>query len=122
MMELGGKRVLIVEDEAMLSIELQDLLQDLGCVVVGAAGRFEQAQKMASELSFDVAVLDVNLGRKSAIPIADTIASRHLPFVFATGYGPGGAIEQFSAPVIEKPYDGNNLRRALTEALWSEND
>jgi len=117
MTALQGIRVLVVEDEPMLSLALQDLLVDCGCVVAGAAARLEPALDLARTLAFDIAVLDANLGGKRVDPLAEEIAARGLPIVFVTGYGLDGALRNVRAPVVEKPYQDETLRRAMIQAL-----
>lgn len=117
MTALRGTRVLIVEDEPLLSLTLQDMLADLECTVVGTAARLEPAMSLAAELGFDVAVLDINLGGRRIDPVAEAIAARNLPFVFVTGYGREGVPGHAACPVIEKPYEMEDLRCALLDAL-----
>lgn len=112
-----GKRVLVVEDEPMLSLDLQDILADLGFEVAGAAARIEPALELARKLAFDVAILDVNIGDQSILPVAEIVDGRGLPIVFATGYGHGRIPGRFNVVVLEKPYDIDSLGRALREAL-----
>src|SRR5579875_3519458 len=83
---LQGKRALVVEDEPRVAMMVEDLLRDLGCEVVGLATRVDEATAKAETLSFDIALLDVNLGDKQSFPVAEAIAARGLPFVFTTGY------------------------------------
>jgi CheY-like chemotaxis protein len=113
MLSLHGARVLVVEDEALVSLSLQDMLLDLGCVVAGAAGGLDDALKMARTSEFDVALLDINLGGKRVDPVAEVIKARGAPVVFVSGYGRAGA----SGVVLEKPYDSADLERALNQAL-----
>src|SRR5260370_14008122 len=87
MSSLRGARVLVVEDEAMLSLNLEAMLLDLGCVVAGTADKLDDALQMARTSDFDVALLDINLGGKRADPVADAIRARGTPIVFVTGYG-----------------------------------
>ena len=81
---LKGVRVLLVEDEALLLIELQDILADLGAVIVGSAAQVAQALELAHNADFDVAILDVNLGSQRIDGVAKVIAARGIPLVFAT--------------------------------------
>jgi CheY-like chemotaxis protein len=110
---LQGARVLVVEDEAMLSVILQDMLVDLGCVVAGTAAKLDGALEMARTSEYDVALLDVNLGGKRVDPVAEAIRARGTPIIFVTGYGRSGA----SGLVLEKPYDAADLERTLKQAL-----
>jgi CheY-like chemotaxis protein len=113
---LRGVRVLVVEDEPMLSLALQDMLADLGCEVVGAAARLQPALDLARDLTFDVAVLDIDLGGTRIDPVAEAIAGRGLPVVFVTGYGQDAAPRHVSGPVLEKPCEAATLQRALRTA------
>jgi CheY-like chemotaxis protein len=110
---LQGARVLIVEDEAMLSLSLEDMLRDLGCVIAGTAGKIDEALTMARTSEFDVALLDVNLGGKRVDPVADVIKERGTPIVYVTGYGKTAA----SGFVLEKPHNAADLERTLNRAL-----
>lgn len=115
---LQGKRVLIVEDESRVAMMLEVLLDDIGCRVAGMATRLEDAIAKASDLDFDVALLDVNLDGEPSYPVAEAIARRGLGFVFATGYGADRLPEALrDHPVLQKPYRMRDLERALTAAL-----
>ena len=113
MSSLQGARVLVVEDEAMLSLNLEDMLHDLGCVVAGTAANLEDAMHMARTSHFDVALLDVNLAGKRVDPVAEEIRQRGMPIVFVTGYGKTAA----SGFVLEKPHNAADLERTLQRAL-----
>jgi CheY-like chemotaxis protein len=113
MSSLRGARVLVVEDEAMLSLNLETMLLDMGCVVAGTADKLDDALQIARTSEFDVALLDVNLGGKRVDPVAEAIRARGTPIVFVTGYGKTAA----SGLVLEKPYDAAGLERMLSKAL-----
>jgi DNA-binding response OmpR family regulator len=110
---LQGTRVLVVEDEAMLSLSLEDMLRDLGCVVAGTAARLDDALAMARTSEFDIALLDVNLGGKRVDPVAEALRERGTPIVYVTGYGKTAA----SGFVLEKPHNAADLERTLNRAL-----
>lgn len=115
---LAGRRVLVIEDESMVSMLLQDTLADIGCEVIGIASRFADAIEKAKSLSFDVAILDVNLNGEQTIPIAEMLAERGLAFVFATGYGAASLPASLrSVPVVQKPFHQRDLERVLRAAL-----
>ena len=117
---LMGRRILVVEDESMVSMLIEDALVDMGCVVVALASRFEDGLAKARTLAFDAAVLDVNLAGERSFGIADALRQRKLPFVFATGYGTGSIPESLrSAPILQKPFSPGELERALLRALES---
>ena len=113
----NGPRVLVVEDEAMVAMMLEDMLIDLGCEIVGPAASLQAGLKLARSGSFDAAVLDVNLAGEKAFPIADVLAERGIPFVYATGYGRAGLRSEDDARVVvQKPYSLQDLQRHLQAA------
>jgi len=115
---LQGTKVFVVEDEAAISMLLEDILLDFGCEVVGPAARLTTALEMAENESFDVAILDVNVAGEPIYPVAEAIAKRGLPLVFSTGYGGAGIREPFrDRPVVQKPFSQADLKRTLTGAV-----
>jgi CheY-like chemotaxis protein len=115
---LMGRRILVVEDESMVSMLIEDTLVDMGCVVVALAARFADGLAKAQTLAFDVAILDVNLAGERSFGIADALRVRKLPFVFATGYAMTSIPEALrNAPILQKPFSPAELERALLAAL-----
>ena len=115
---LKGARVLVVEDEAAISMLLEDMLDDFGCEIVGPAARLSVALEMAQSETFTVAILDVNVAGEPIYPVAEAIAQRNLPLVFSTGYGGAGIREPFrDRPVVQKPFSQNDLKRTLIAAI-----
>jgi len=115
--DLKGARVLIVEDAVLLAMELEGGLADAGARIVGPAYELEEAIRLLDQ-PIDAAVLDANLNGHSVTPVAEALAKRGVPFVFATGYGDaGGAPGGFEAPVIRKPYDVTQVAAAVAELL-----
>jgi CheY-like chemotaxis protein len=111
---LAGLRVLVVEDEMMVSMLIEDMLEDLGCTVVGPASRLDEALALAGEAELDCAVLDVNLGGQSIFPLADLLRAKGAPFAFATGYGDAGLRDvDKGSPVLQKPFRETDLARVL---------
>jgi CheY-like chemotaxis protein len=114
--KLAGLRVLVVEDEMMVSMLIEDMLTDLGCSVVGPAARLDEAIELAKASEIDCAVLDVNLGGQPIFPLADILRELGCPFAFATGYGDAGLREaDRGAPVLQKPFREGDLARVLGE-------
>src|SRR5690606_2638196 len=72
-LDLAGLRVLVVEDEMMVSMLIEDMLGDLGCQVVGPAARLDEAMALAADAEIDCAVLDVTLGGQPIFPLADLL-------------------------------------------------
>ena len=111
-----GLRVLVVEDEMMVSMLIEDMLSDLGCAVVGPAARLDEALDLARTAEIDCAVLDVNLGGQPIFPLADLLREAGRPFAFATGYGDAGLRDvDKGSPVLQKPFREGDLARVLGE-------
>jgi CheY-like chemotaxis protein len=118
---LAGRKVLVVEDEPLIAMMVEDMLDDLGCILVGSAGNLQQALSLADAATIDVALLDMNLNGTSSIPIADHLAARRVPFIFATGYGSESRTAAHAgAPVLKKPFEQADLARALQQAFSAE--
>ena len=114
--KLQGLRVLVVEDEMMVSMLIEDMLSDLGCTVVGPASRLDEAIELANSAAIDCAVLDVNLGGQPIFPLADLLRAKGAPFAFATGYGDAGLRDvDKGSPVLQKPFREADLARVLGE-------
>jgi DNA-binding response OmpR family regulator len=117
---LQGLRMLVVEDEAMVAMLVEDLLIDLGCVVVDVAGTLEQGLRAAaaSASPIDGAILDVNLGGSKVFPIADVLEARGVKFIFATGYGVLGVESRYAGhKILSKPFQLRALEETLVAAL-----
>ncbi len=113
---LQGLRVLVVEDEMMVSMLLEDMLADLGCLVVGPAARLDEAMMLADSQPFDCALLDVNLAGQQSFPLADSLRNLKTPFAYATGYGEASLRAQDrGAIILMKPFRESDLVRVLTE-------
>ncbi|WP_437588535.1 response regulator [Sorangium sp. So ce1000] len=114
---LEGLRVLIVEDEPMIASSLEDVLTDLGCVVIGPALNMKDAIRLALAAEIDGASLDVNIAGEKVYPVADILSERGIPFVFLTGYGKAGLRESdLSRPVLQKPCSLDRFEEIL--ARW----
>jgi CheY-like chemotaxis protein len=109
---LDGKRVLLVEDEGLIAAMVSDMLEDLGAEVVGPAASIAQAIALAETRGLSAAVLDINIRGASIDPVAERLAARGIPFLFATGYGTQPAAWPH-VPVIDKPYSIEKLAAVL---------
>jgi PAS domain S-box-containing protein len=115
--DIRGVRILIVEDAVLLALELEAGLIECGASVVATAADIGEATRMLA-LDFDAAVLDANLNGASVTPVAEALARRGVPFIFATGYGDANAAPAgFTAPVVRKPYNVRQIAAALVEAI-----
>ncbi|MBY5716807.1 GAF domain-containing protein [Rhizobium leguminosarum] len=102
---LSGLNVLLVENNLIIAMDGEDILRRLGADVATAPSVTAAMEILAGQ-SFDLALLDVNLGDETSFGIADRLAAEGVPFVFATGYGEGiaQANSHSDAPVLQKPY------------------
>jgi len=111
---LDGLRVLVVEDESLLSLLLEDMLSDLGCTVVGTAATVAAAVEAITKIEADAAILDIKLGEEKSYAVAEALAARGVPFVFATGYGDVHLDDPWQGrPVLQKPFAQNQLADVL---------
>ena len=113
---LRGKRVLVVEDETLISMLFEDLLTDLDCEVVGPALNIRQATEFATTASIDAAVLDVNLAGEPIFPVARILAARGVPIVFSSGYGSSGLPDEWQdRPTLPKPFTAAEVADVLSK-------
>lgn len=115
---LAKRRILVVEDEAIVAMQLEDMLAELGHEVAASCARLDEALATAGTVACDVAVLDINLSGQKSFPVAEALKSRGVPFFFATGYG-GSVLPPSLAgtQVLHKPYSLEDLKSALLHAL-----
>jgi CheY-like chemotaxis protein len=115
---MPAQRIFLVEDELMIRMLLEDMLDELGYKVAAQAARIDEALDTAKTAEFDLAILDVNVNGHSIGPVADAIAARGIPFVFATGYGERGLPEAYrDRPALKKPFQVDGLDQTLRSAL-----
>ena len=107
---LAGQRVLLVEDEMLVSLMIEDLLTEYECVVVGPFDTVAHALEAARTERLDLAVLDVNVAGVKVYPVAEMLYSRGIPFVLVSGYGRNAAPEQHPDwAVCSKPFRESEL-------------
>jgi CheY-like chemotaxis protein len=110
--------VLLVEDETLIRMMIAGMIEELGHVVVAQAATIDDALKLAGTADFEIAVLDINVAGDRIEHVAEIINERHLPFVFASGYGAAGMPAKFrNRPVLQKPFLIERLREAIEAAL-----
>ncbi|MDW9758966.1 response regulator [Sinorhizobium meliloti] len=109
-------RVLVVEDESMIAMLIEDTLCELGHEVAATASRMQEALDIARKGQFDIAIIDVNLDGEPSYPVADILAERTVPFIFATGYGSKGLDTRYSnIPLLTKPFLDSELEAVLVQ-------
>lgn len=115
-------KVLLIEDESLVAILVEDMLADLGHAVVATAGRMESAMKLAAELPVDLAIVDVNLNGQQTYPLATVLMNRGVPFIFATGYGAAGLLQEWrGVPTLQKPFQTRELAATILRAMQPAN-
>jgi CheY-like chemotaxis protein len=114
-MSLDGLRVLVVEDELLVAMEIETLLDRLGCEVVGPVASVREALDTIREREVDGAILDVNLHGEYAYPAAEALRARAVPFVFLSGYTdlPDPPPALGDVPTLRKPFVGAEVGEAL---------
>jgi len=103
--------VLLVEDSLIIAMDGEDMIRDMGASRIAIASTVAQAMALLDSETPTLAILDVNLGEETSLPVAERLADLGVPFLFATGYGeqldlPG----RFAAvPIAQKPYNVRDL-------------
>lgn len=116
---LSGRRVLVLEDEAMVSLLIEDMIEDFGAELAGSFSRLDAAMAaVRAQLQVDVALLDVNVAGERSFPLAELLKAQGVPFVFTTGYDRSGLPEAWrDERSLRKPFLQEDVRRALVSAL-----
>jgi CheY-like chemotaxis protein len=116
---LRDRRILVVEDEYLIAMNLQDGLESAGSIVVGPVPSVDKAlQTIDSESHIDAAVLDVNLGGALSYGVADKLIARNIPFIFTSGYEDNVLRSRYSGVKnCPKPYLFQAIEEALVEAM-----
>ena len=111
-------RILIVEDEAVIAMQLESTLIGLGHSVEAIATRMDKAVLLAGAIDIDFAILDVNVAGLQSFQVADILRRRGISFMFATGYGTAGPRDGYRDEVtLSKPYGSEALSQALVRAF-----
>jgi len=115
---LAGMRILILEDEFLIAMDVEQLCRDHGAADVAIVKDLTELPRNSAVPGFDAAILDVMLGGTSTLAFARLLHQRKVPFIFASGYT--DLDEVFTAfpdiTVVSKPYAGNDLIEALAAA------
>ncbi|MDO9442706.1 MAG: response regulator [Beijerinckiaceae bacterium] len=115
---LEGMRILVLEDEFLIAMDVEQQCRDHGAADVRIARAVDEVDPSTIASEIDAAILDVMLGGSSTLDLADVIGQQGVPFVFASGYSDLGAIStRFpGVTVVGKPYAGDDLINALAKA------
>lgn len=119
MSSLAGLRILVVEDDALVALNLQEFVEGLGCTVIGPTGRLAEALAVLETAEIDGAMLDINLHGEMVYPLAERLAERQIPMLFCSGYAFTQAVPpQFAHyPQVAKPCVEQTLRTAMVETF-----
>lgn len=116
---LEGVRVMVVEDDALIGLDLQDQLETLGARVIGPVPRVSMALEILADAErIDCATLDVSLGKERVFAVADELRERGIPFVFVTSYCRIMLPDEYQdVPCCGKPFDARHVAAALCPSL-----
>jgi CheY-like chemotaxis protein len=115
---LKGHRILIVEDNFVMALDLSLIVEDLGGAVVGPAGRLDEGMALAQSNELDGAILDVNLDGANTFLLADGLLEANIAVIFATGYDIKMLPPRFAqTPKLSKPFSVRTVEKALREAF-----
>jgi len=116
---LYGARLLVVEDDFIISLELQSILGAAGAEVVTTCHNVSDALRAITAKKLDAALLDVKLGRETAAPVARQLTRLGIPFLFYTGQTESDPTraEWPGAPIIAKPSPSRQIVNALAQLL-----
>jgi DNA-binding response OmpR family regulator len=114
-------RILLVDDEPLISMLVEGWLAELGCDVVGPARSVEEGLDLADDGQLDGAILDVNLAGENSYSVANALQEKGVPFAFATGDGSLDADSGFDDPILlAKPFNFDGVRAVLDKLLASQ--
>ena len=117
-LDLPQGKVLMVVDDAVVALDLQRLLHEAGYRVVGPATTVGEIQRMVQRGDIDCAILDLDIDRRTPLPIADLLAFADVPFVYLTTGGLGVVSSRHRhRPVVEKPFNRDVLIAAVEKAM-----
>jgi len=113
-------RVLVVEDDFLVALTTMDVLESIGCKIVGPVARLATAIQLVQSESLDAAILDINISGEMIWPVAEELQRRDVPFIFLSAYPMLSVVPKFFATVarLEKPLEKNRLVNHL-RAIWS---
>src|SRR5258708_16627849 len=116
---LHGKRILLIEDEPLVAMDVESTLTAAGCKVVGQAATLERAKQLIEEADCDAALVDVNLAGQPVDELATFLTPRNRSFAFLTGYGREALPAGFRAAVVlSKPFGPAQLLAPVAVLLY----
>jgi DNA-binding NarL/FixJ family response regulator len=113
-------RILIVEDEPLVAIDIASVLENFGYQVVGPAGTAAAALSLLASEGCDAAILDIRLGQETSRDVALELAHGGIPFVILSAYSPKEVKFPSDAPALAKPIQPQKLLAELKRCLLPE--
>ena len=114
----ASRRILLVEDSPVVAPFTADLLQDLGCLVVGPAPNMAAARDLVETEEFDAAIMDIHIRGERVFPLCETLDSKGVPFLLTSGYADWQMPHKWEdRPRLHKPYTIDDVERALAKLL-----
>jgi len=111
---LHGRRVIIIEDEPLVAMDMESTLTAAGCDVVGSAGTLDKEKLIVAQAECDAAVVDMTLAGHPVDELAAALTQQNIPLVLVTANGPDGIPGRFrEAAVIKKPFSQDQLVAAI---------
>lgn len=113
------RRILVVEDSALVVMDIEGAIANLGWDVVGPAYRLADAIRLAGDAQIDAALVDVNLNGEMSWDAAAILQDRNIPFIFTTGYDGATVLpDRFAGQtVVSKPFSDDDIASALRAVL-----
>ncbi|MCJ7598282.1 MAG: response regulator [Methyloceanibacter sp.] len=111
---MAATRILVVEDEFLIALDIAGVLEQAGIAVIGPVSTVTEAMNAIAQEEMHGALLDAHLAGEPVVRIADALKAKAIPFAFVSGYGP----EQLPAayrgvPLVKKPFTGKDLLDAV---------
>jgi len=114
---MAAQRLLVVEDELLVALDIETILTDAGLIVIGPASSAAEALELLASTPPDAALIDANLSGETIDAVAQSLSDRRIPFAYVTGYGRESLPAKHPAPIVSKPFDADQLLAAARRLL-----
>lgn len=116
----SGPRVLVAEDNALIALDLEEILKGNGCRVIGPSLTVREAISIVDRESIDVALIDFILEDGVASPLAEFLNQKQIPFAICTGRREDELSAHFpSTPILGKPYNPDDVTLVVNSLIAS---
>jgi CheY-like chemotaxis protein len=115
---MSSIKVLIVEDEPVISFVMEDIINNLGYEVVAKTATLSESEQVAASIDVNLAILDINLYGKTTYALAEILLNRGIPFIFVTGHQGNEMPKSLSQTIkISKPFSSSDISSAIAKAM-----